>query len=254
MDLAAAARETNIRERYLRALEQEDLGALPDPAYARAFLRLYAAALDLDAEELIAAWLPAAEGRLAEAEARPHGPDPGVEPPPAKPGRYRAWIAVPVAVVALAVALTVLLSDGTEERSGDRASPREAGSDRGYGAFEATRALGGQRDRSDGEPGQAPSSAGGFALGISVNSPVRACLLGDEKTLIPDQVLEPGFSERFEAGSFQLRFPDGFDPESLDASAGGPPLTLPDTEGPSAFAFTPPASVEEVPYPAEGCG
>jgi cytoskeleton protein RodZ len=52
--LADAERLTNIRVRHLAALERGDYDALPGRAYARAFLRTYATALDLDANQLVA--------------------------------------------------------------------------------------------------------------------------------------------------------------------------------------------------------
>ena len=45
-------RETNIRQRYLEALEREDYGALPGAVYAQGFLKTYANYLNLDGEEL----------------------------------------------------------------------------------------------------------------------------------------------------------------------------------------------------------
>ena len=45
---------THIRGRHLMALEEDRPGDIPDPAYARLFLRGYAALLDLDADALVA--------------------------------------------------------------------------------------------------------------------------------------------------------------------------------------------------------
>lgn len=46
---------TKIRRRYLEALEEEDFGQLPGEVFVRGFLRNYAVALGLDAEETLAA-------------------------------------------------------------------------------------------------------------------------------------------------------------------------------------------------------
>ena len=54
--LADAERLTNIRVKYLSALERDDFDALPGRAYARAFLRGYANALDLDADRFVVAF------------------------------------------------------------------------------------------------------------------------------------------------------------------------------------------------------
>jgi cytoskeletal protein RodZ len=53
IDLAEAAKETRLRERYLHALEQEEFDQLPPGSYRRAFLRTYASFLDLDADLLV---------------------------------------------------------------------------------------------------------------------------------------------------------------------------------------------------------
>jgi cytoskeletal protein RodZ len=52
--LADAERLTRLRERYLRALEEDRFDVLPGRAYARAFLRSYADALSLDADRFVA--------------------------------------------------------------------------------------------------------------------------------------------------------------------------------------------------------
>jgi cytoskeletal protein RodZ len=51
--LADAERLTRLREKYLRALEEDRFEALPGHAYARAFLRGYAEALCLDADRFV---------------------------------------------------------------------------------------------------------------------------------------------------------------------------------------------------------
>lgn len=56
MSLADAERLTNVRVKYLSALERADFDALPGRAYARAFLRTYATALGLEADRFVAAF------------------------------------------------------------------------------------------------------------------------------------------------------------------------------------------------------
>src|SRR3954470_19643606 len=53
IDISEIEAETKIRAKYLRALENEEWGLLPGPAYVRSFLRTYAEALDLDARLLV---------------------------------------------------------------------------------------------------------------------------------------------------------------------------------------------------------
>ena len=52
VELSEVEAETKIRARYLRAIEAEDWDALPGGAYARGFIRTYAAYLGLDGERL----------------------------------------------------------------------------------------------------------------------------------------------------------------------------------------------------------
>jgi len=46
------ADRTRIRSKYLQALEEEDFSILPEPAYARSFLRTYATSLGIEPTEL----------------------------------------------------------------------------------------------------------------------------------------------------------------------------------------------------------
>jgi len=50
LTLDAAAEATHVRVHYLEALEQEDIGALLGPAYAKSFLKAYVRFLDADPE------------------------------------------------------------------------------------------------------------------------------------------------------------------------------------------------------------
>jgi Helix-turn-helix domain len=53
LELRDAEQLTCLRSKYLAALEEERYYDLPGRTYARAFLRTYAAALDLDADKLV---------------------------------------------------------------------------------------------------------------------------------------------------------------------------------------------------------
>jgi transcriptional regulator with XRE-family HTH domain len=53
ISLAEAERGTKIRQKYIAALEDDNLAALPGPVYARGFVRNYASYLGLDPQEII---------------------------------------------------------------------------------------------------------------------------------------------------------------------------------------------------------
>jgi cytoskeletal protein RodZ len=52
LSLKEVEQATKIRARYLQGLEREDPASLPDPVYARGFLKTYASFLGLDGEQL----------------------------------------------------------------------------------------------------------------------------------------------------------------------------------------------------------
>jgi hypothetical protein len=52
-DFPRIERDTHIRAKYLRALEDEDFGVLPGPAYAKGFLRTYAEYLGLEGQRFV---------------------------------------------------------------------------------------------------------------------------------------------------------------------------------------------------------
>lgn len=53
LTLADAERETKIRQKYLAALEDDNIAALPGPLYVRGFLRNYALYLGVDPDETL---------------------------------------------------------------------------------------------------------------------------------------------------------------------------------------------------------
>jgi cytoskeletal protein RodZ len=139
IDITTVEEATKIRAKYLRALENEEWGVLPGPAYIKSFLRSYAEFLGIDAHMLVEEYrarferpeqleVPAFNRNAAlRGRVRPPGPP------------SRAWV-----VAALAVGLLVVLFvlGITSDEDGGGGSPAADRNDRQETRTERT-----QRDR-----------------------------------------------------------------------------------------------------------
>jgi cytoskeletal protein RodZ len=129
LELRDAEQMTCLRAKYLSALERERYEELPGRAYARAFLRTYATALDLHADRLVA-------------EFDEQVPEP--EPLPAAPPirrRDRSWWPV----LGTAVAFGALAIVGWSAWSGPDATPTPVVSPPAKAAASASAATQAQR-------------------------------------------------------------------------------------------------------------
>lgn len=242
LDIRTVEERTKIRTVYLRALEDEEWEALPNPAYAKGFLRTYAALVGLDAEALVDEFrrqvegggegptYPLAEGVLERRRRYGEGsPGPGL------------GIAIAVVlIVAGGLALIGLIGDDGEprgERRGLAQQPGGRGESRG----------GGERS---GKPGDSEP----FTLALAVSAPVEICLLDEsERELIDGQVLAAGSEESFTARGFELRFPRGYGRTTIDLSLDGKPRPLPRAGGPAAFGLRSPKGLERSRPPGLEC-
>jgi hypothetical protein len=111
--LPEASAATMIRARYLEALEDERVDALPEGPYQRSFLREYAEYLGLDGDILVAEWMV-------------RFPPPAPEPPSAPPRaaglgaalaafEHRRAVALVLAVAAVGIAIWQLSSSGSSK-------------------------------------------------------------------------------------------------------------------------------------------
>jgi cytoskeletal protein RodZ len=114
IDISEIEAETKIRAKYLRALENEEWGLLPGPAYVRSFLRTYAEALGLDAKLLLEEYKLRHE-RPSDHDLMPIGTSRrrsgrggGPMRPPREPRRIPPGLVIGVIVVLLVGALYVL--------------------------------------------------------------------------------------------------------------------------------------------------
>jgi hypothetical protein len=194
IDLAEVEAAIKIRARYLRAMENEEWGALPGGAYTRGFIRTYAGYLGLDGE------------RLSEDYRHQSEPAPRPQAPPEPVGGHRRgghsisvpWpggalraVLVSVGLLALLVAI-VLLSQG-------------GGGDRG-----ATQAGSGGGDKARHSPAKA-REAPGVSLQLATTGEIWVCLLdAGGQPLVDGEVLEAGAEEGpFHSGSFTVSFGNG---------------------------------------------
>jgi hypothetical protein len=119
LDIVDAETYTKIRAKYLRALENDEFGLLPDSTLAKTFLRTYSEYLGLDAQLLIEEYRslhePRGEGDLPAFTARRQGePRQRRAGPPVGPGGAFA-----IGIVLLLVLFAVLgLTGGDDDEPG----------------------------------------------------------------------------------------------------------------------------------------
>ncbi len=101
--LDQAAADTRIREKFLKALEDDDYQSLPGAVYTKGFLRNYAEYLDLDQEELVV---------LFHQERGTVAPEPARRFQPMRPIMRRSLIFTPAVLVPVVVLAGIVLFVG----------------------------------------------------------------------------------------------------------------------------------------------
>jgi transcriptional regulator with XRE-family HTH domain len=195
---------TKIRRRYLRALENEDWDILPGPTYVRGFMRTYAEALGLDAEELVDDYReefepPQARAGLPETVLSEHRGAEG-----RRAGFGRGWLIAALVVGLVALLLVLGLWGGSDDEGGDgkgRAGADQAKDDgKGDSGGEGDGAAAGNKP--DTETEDVPDTV---ELDLSPRTDSEICLVNKGgAVLIDSQVLTPGDEEKFEADAFDL--------------------------------------------------
>jgi cytoskeleton protein RodZ len=194
IDLAEVEAAIKIRARYLRAMENEEWGALPGGVYTRGFIRTYAGYLGLDGERLAEDYRRESEPAAAQ-EALPghQGVAGGAHSSfslPSPSGPIRA-VLVSVGLLALLIAI-VLLSQGG---GGDQASiPAASG-----GSEKTTHVP------------VSPQATPGVSLRLATKGEIWICLLDAEgQPLVDGKVLKAGAEEGpFHSDSFTVSFGNG---------------------------------------------
>jgi cytoskeleton protein RodZ len=193
IDITEVEEATKIRAKYLRAIENEEWGLLPAPAFVKSFVREYADYLGLDSRLLVEEYKLRHEGP-SEHELQPISPNLGRERrggagggggigrPPVPP----RWAITGVLVLALLVALWALGSLGGSDGGdggGSGSSPR-TGTTRGSPTTTSP------RHRKPVTQAPAPAQA---SVRLIPTGTVYVCLVDqDGKVLIPGSTFTAG--------------------------------------------------------------
>ncbi len=110
LDIGRIERDTKVRAKYLRALENEEWDVLPGPTYVKGYLRTYATYLGLDADALVDEYRRAVE--RSPASEQPHlFSEPLLERRRRPvPPRRRAWGQALAVIGILAVAVIAVIA------------------------------------------------------------------------------------------------------------------------------------------------
>ncbi len=250
IEMREVEERTKIRTKYLRALESEDWDVLPNPAYAKGFLRTYAQLLGLDADAIVDEFRRQVESELPAGHPLNIG-EPVLEgrrrPPGSEPRRLGTGALVALGVVAVVgVLLAIGLIGDSDDQARDR---RERAAERKERRQERAR-----QERRERAAAQAPSEPRSVALSLVVRQDLPVCLIGgDGEVLIPGSLLSAGTEERFEQPRFELRFPAGYDVEQFTLELNGERARLGETTGPQGFEIEPGAKPQPTDPPGTEC-
>ena len=199
LSLEDLEKRTKIRTRYLRALENEDWDILPGPTYVKGFMRAYADALGLDAEELVDDYREEFEpaqprGGVPEAVLAEHRGSGRV-----RPRVRRAWLIGALVAGLVALLLILGLSGGSDDEGGHDKGAAQRGKNDGKGD-------GGGGAGGGGEPAPAEEEVPDTVeLVLTPRTDSEICLVNKGgAVLIDNQVLGPGDDEKFEADGFSV--------------------------------------------------
>jgi cytoskeletal protein RodZ len=206
IDVSEIEEKTKIRARYLRALENEEWGLLPGPAYTKSFLRAYAQALGLDGRALVEEYKAEYESpsdgergevvrqRSSRAWRRPRAPGP--------PKLSRGYVIAALgACVVIVLALVGILSHSSSKPAATRTGDRGRVHARHHHAHHAATTAGATTVTASG------SSGGAVTLSLRATGRIWVCLVDQGgRKLIPGAILLPeeAKSHTFHAARFEL--------------------------------------------------
>jgi len=116
LQLEEASRVTKIGKNYLVAMEEGQFDKLPNAAYIKGFLRLYAGFLSLSGDEVVRRYELGASTARPQPESKPEAERPSVEiMERAKLGGHGRWV-IPILLLALVILAALFFSDGEDKR------------------------------------------------------------------------------------------------------------------------------------------
>jgi len=199
IDVSEIEEQTKIRARYLRALENEEWGLLPGPAYTKSFLRAYAQALGLDGRALVdeykAAYESNGDGERVEASHRAaRSRSPRRRPNVGRPRLSRGYvIAALTACVVIVLALIGILDHSSSNTTASHKHTRSA-----------SRARHQRHPRGTAAPTGSPASV---TISVRPTGRIWVCLVeSGGRELIPGTILLPEESgtHTFHASRFEI--------------------------------------------------
>jgi transcriptional regulator with XRE-family HTH domain len=234
IDLSQVEAATKIRVRYLRAIENEEWELLPGDAYARAFVRAYAAYLGLDAERL------AEQQRRRSGGAVPAERLPRVDPKPVRASRHRRRLpGLPPRLVAVLVSVALivaLVAIGLSSGGGSSGPSPRQGAGKGGGHNAGKGKVNG---------GGAAAQAPGHSLRLTATAEVWICLLADDgKRLLNGQILGEGEEAGpFRSGSFTVAMGNG----AVEMTVDGRRARIPASSSPVGYTIDGDGHLSEIP-------
>jgi cytoskeleton protein RodZ len=189
IDITEVEEATKIRAKYLRAIENEEWGLLPAPAFVKSFVREYADYLGLDSRLLVEEYKLRYEGP-SEHELQPISPNLGRERRGGGAGLGRAgpplpprWAIGGALVIALLVALAVIGSSGGGGDGGSGSGPAGTTTAAGSGKAAPPHTV-------PTTPAATPTEA---SVRLTPTGTVYVCLVDqDGKVLIPGSTFSAG--------------------------------------------------------------
>ena len=237
LDIADVEARTKIRAKYLRALENEEWGALPGHTFVKTFLRTYAEVVGVDPHLLVEEYRTKHETVDDEFEGQPLGGAPAAtrretrrRTPPGPPSKGALGLALVVALLAFLVVLG-LVNEGEDE-------PASEGAATDTGRTEAERPVTRRPPR---KRRPAPPPPSGVTVRIAPAEPTYACLDAGEGT----EVVFEGTLD----GPRTFKHPDrlrvNLGKRALDMRVNGKPVRIPPSPEPVGYDLTP-AGVKEI--------